>query len=171
MNQRRRMLDGLHQIRPDGILEKRCHGPIDLEISRTDGLAVVGVADHDIAQSAFQIREPITEAKTSHHLGGHADLEGLLPGHGVGHSPEPHHEIAQCPIVHVHHSGPGDSARVDIQAVPMVNMIIDRRRKKIVRQPNRMKVSREMEIDLLHGKYLGIATTGRATLEPKAGTQ
>ena len=53
----------------------------------------------------------------------------------------------------------------------MVDVIVDRGREQIVGQADRVKVTRKVEIDLLHRENLGVATSGGATLHAETGPE
>ena len=94
-----------------------------------------------------------------------------MPGNRVVHPSEANHDVAKRPVIHVHHPWPDDPARVDIQLVPVMDVVVDRGGEKVVRQPDRMKITGEVQVDLLHGENLGIASPCGAPLHAEARPQ
>lgn len=52
-----------------------------------------------------------------------------------------------------------------------VGVVVDQRRKQIVRGGDRVDVASEMQIDVGHGQQLRVAATRCAALEPERGAQ
>ena len=61
-----------------------------------------------------------------------------------------------------------DAAAVDAEAVAPVDVIVDQRRKQIVRRRDGVEVAGEMQVDVFHRHDLGIAAAGRAALHAEA---
>ena len=74
------VLQGLHQVGLDGVLQQGGHGPLGLQIGGGDGLVVIGVAHDDPGQPRLQILQIGGQAQHRHDLGGHGDVEAVLPG-------------------------------------------------------------------------------------------
>ena len=68
MNNGRIVLERLDQIGHKGIPQKRRHGPLGLEISGMNGLAVSGISDDDISQPPLQIRQIFGQTEYRHNL-------------------------------------------------------------------------------------------------------
>ena len=47
-------------------------------------------------------------------------------------------------------------------------MVVEKRRQKVIGGCDRMKITREMEIQILHRHHLGIAAAGRAAFDAEA---
>ena len=84
MDERRIVLERLHQIGRQRILEQRRHRAVGLQIAGADRLLLAGVADDDLAQPLFQILEAGGQAEDRHDLGGHDDVEAVLARIAVG---------------------------------------------------------------------------------------
>jgi hypothetical protein len=77
-------------------------------------------------------------------------------------------DLAQGSVVEVHRPPPCDPARVEIERIAPIELIVEERREQVVRRTNRMEIAGEMEIDLLHRHDLGIAATRGAALGAEA---
>ena len=84
VDQRRIVLQRLHQVRLDRISQQRRHRTLRLELAGDDRLLVARVADHDATDSLLQIGEVVGQAQDRHDLGGDDDVEAILPRIAVG---------------------------------------------------------------------------------------
>src|SRR5690606_32636725 len=98
------------------------------------------------------------EAQDRHDLGGDGDVEPGLAREAVGDTPERGDDLAQRAVVHVEHAAPGHPARVDLERVAPVDVVVDHRAEQVVRAGDRVEVAGEVEVDVLHRHDLGIAT-------------
>ena len=101
----------------------------------------------------------------------HGDVEAGFAREAVGGAAERGDDLAQRPVVHVDGAAPGDAARVDVELVAPIDVIVDHRREQVVGGADGVEVAGEMEIDVLHRHDLGIAAAGRAALHAEAGAE
>ena len=78
------VLQRLHQVRHQRVLEQHGHGAVALEVGGLDRLPVARVADDDVAEPALEVLEVHGEAEDRHHLGGDRDVEAVLAREAVG---------------------------------------------------------------------------------------
>ncbi len=168
MHQRRIVFERLHQIGLHRILEKHRHGAVGLEVARIDGRTIGAIADDDIAEPLFEIGKIRCKAEDRHDFGGDGDIKTALARKTVRHAAERGDERAQRPVVHVHHPPPGDAARIDIERIAPIDMVVDHRREQIMGRRDRMEIAGEMEVDILHRHDLRIATAGSPALDAEA---
>src|SRR5690606_23282660 len=162
---------GLDEVRGDGVLQEHRHGPFGLQLPRQDRLAVAGIAHNDVAQALGQIVQIASKAEDRHDLGGNDDVEAVLPREAVRSSPQGVDDGAQGTVVHVDDAAPGDAAAVEAELVAPVDVVIDQRGQQVVRDADRMEVTGEVEVDVLHRHNLCIAATSRTALHAEAGPQ
>jgi hypothetical protein len=129
------------------------------------------VAEHDVAQPLLEILHRRGEAEDRHHLGSDHDVEAVLPRVAVGRTAQRYDDVAQRPVVHVHHPLPRDAARVDAELVALGDVVVDHRRQQVVRESDGVEIAREVEVDVLHGHDLRVAAAGRAALHAEHGTE
>ena len=165
------VFDGLHEVGLDGLLQQRRHGPLGLQVRSGDGLAFIGVGHHDAPQPGLEVLDAVGQAEDGHDLRRHGDVETRLPGDPVGLAPEADHQVAKGPVVHVHHPSPCDPTGVDSQRVALLEVVVDHRGEEVVGHPHGVDVSGEVEVDLLHGKDLGVASSRSSSLDPEAGPE
>ena len=165
------VLQRLHQVRHQRVLEQHGHGAVGLEVGGLHRLAVARVADHDAAEPALEVLEVHGQAQDRHHLGGDRDVEAVLAREAVGGAAERVDDRAQRAVVHVHDAAPGDAARVEAQRVAPVDLVVEHRREEIVRARDGVEVAGEVEVDVLHRHDLRVAAAGRAALDAEAGTE
>ena len=160
----RLVLEGLHQVRRQRVLQQHRHRAVGLQVARGDRLPVAGVADDDVAEALLQVGERGGEAEDRHHLGGHHDVEAVLAREAVGASAEPHDDVAQRAVVHVEHALPLDAAQVDAELVAVVDVVVEQRRQQVVGEPDGVEVAGEVQVDVFHRHDLRVAAAGGAAL-------
>ncbi len=114
------VLQRLHQVGRERVLEQHRHRPVHLQVARAHRLLVARVADHDVAEALLQILQRGRQAEDRHHLGGDHDVEAVLARIAVGRAAERDRDVAQRAVVHVHHALPLDAAHVDAKLVAVV---------------------------------------------------
>ena len=77
--------------------------------------------------------------------------------------------VAERPIADVEDPRPEDPLRIDVQRVLVMEAVVEKRASEIVGRADRVDVARQVEVEILHRDDLAVATTGRATLDPKTG--
>ncbi len=158
------VLERLHQVGLERVLQEHRHRPVRLEVLRADRLLIACVADHNVAQAFLEILQRGGEAEDGHHLGGHHDVEAVLARIPVGRPAERNHDVAQRTIVHVEHALPLDPACIDAERVAVVDVVVQHRGKQVVRELDGAEIAGEMKVDVLHRHHLCMAATSRATL-------
>ena len=171
MDEGRVVLQRLHEIGRERVLEQRRHGAGGRQVARLHRLLVARLADLDIAEPPLQIGEIRGEAEDRHDLGRHGDVEAGLAREAVGDAAERGDDLAQRPVVHVDDAAPRDAAGVDVELVAPIDVIVDQRREQIVGGADGVEIAGEMEVDVLHRHDLGIAAAGRAALHAEAGAE
>ena len=161
------VLQGLHQVGLEGVLQQHGHRAVRFQLARGHRLAGQAVADDDVAQALLQVLHRGGQAENRHHLGGHHDVEAVLAREAVGRATEGDRHIAQSAVVHVDHPPPGDAAHIDAQLIAVVDVVVDQRGKQVVGQRDGVEVAGEVQVDVLHRHHLRMAATGRATLDAK----
>ena len=168
VDDRRVVLHRLDEIRHQGVAEKHGHGSCGLERRRRHRRLVEGATDDDVAEPTSEIGKAGREAEDSHDLGGNRDVETRLPREAIGDATERGDDVAERPIIHVHDPPPGYATDVEVEAVAPVDVIVDEGGEEIVRRSNRVKVTGEVEVYLLHRYDLRIAAAGGAPLHSQA---
>ncbi len=164
VDDRRVVLQRLHQVGLDGVAQQRRHRAMGLHLRGRDGFEVARQADDDAAQACLQVRQVLGQAQDGHHFGGDDDVETVLAREAVGRAAQADRDVAQRAVVHVHHAAPADAAQVDAQLVAVVDVVVDQRGQQVVRQRDGVEVAGEVQVDVFHRHHLGIAAAGRAAL-------
>ena len=162
---------GLHQVGLDCILQKDGHRPMDVQIPGEHRAAVVVVGHEHPAQPLLQVVDVLGQAQDSHDLRGDGDVKAALHREAVAFAAKAHHDVAQLPIVHVHDPAPEDLLRVNSQFVSFKDVVLQDRGEQVVGRSDGMDVPGEVEVDVLHGDDLGVASSGRASLDAKGRSQ
>ena len=74
-------------------------------------------------------------------------------------------DFAQRAIVHVERAPPGDAAQIDAERIAPIDVIVDHRRKQIVRRGDRVEIAGEMQIDRIHRHDLCVTAPGGPALQ------
>ena len=106
----------------------------------------------------------VAKQKHGHDLGGDGDVEAVLARHAVGDAAEAADDVAQLAVVHVDDALPGDAARIDVEVVTLLDVVVEHGGEEVVRGADGVEVAGEVEVDVLHGHDLGVAATGSAAL-------
>ena len=79
--------------------------------------------------------------------------------------PSPITDVAQRAIVHVDRARPRDAARIDVERVALLQMVVEHRATAAyARCDDRVEVAGEVQVDVLHRQHLRVAAAGRAAL-------
>ena len=81
---------------------------------------------------------------------------------------EPRDDVTQCPVVDVENALPHDAVHVKIERVALKDVVVDECGEKVMRRRDGVKVSRKVEVDVLHGDDLCIAAARRTALHAEA---
>ena len=171
VDERRRALQRLHQVRFERVLQKRRHSALGLEVVGRDGLAVIGIRHNDSAEPGLKIFDIAGEAQHRHDLAGHGNVKPVLSGYALHPAAEAIHDVPQLPIVHIHGTLPGDLLTVDAEGVALLDMVIQHRSQQVVGRTNSVKIARKVEVNVLHGDDLGITAAGGAALDAEHGAE
>ena len=155
VDERRCPAESLHEVRVNRILEQRCHRALGTEVTGRDRLLVVGQPDGDVGQALLQVLQVRGQAQNRHDLGGGGDGEAGLRRHTVGRSAQAGDDVAQRAVVDVHTALPGHTARIDVQRVALVDVVVNERGQRVVGAGDRVEITGEVQVDLLHRHHLG----------------
>ena len=85
-------------------------------------------------------------------------------GHAAG-RPEARDDPAQRSIVHVQCAPPGDRLGVDAELIAVEEVSVDHRREEVRGRADGVDVTREVEVEILHGDDLRLATACAASFD------
>ena len=128
-------------------------------------------AYHDLPDAPFQIFDGSGKAEDRHDFGSNRDVKARFARIAIGNAAQRTDDIAQRPVVHVHHPAPGHAPRVDAKLVAPIDVVVDHRREQIVGRGNGVEVAGEMQVDVFHRNDLRIAAARRTALHAKARTK
>ena len=161
----RSVLERLHEVRLQSVLQQGGHGALGVQITGGDGLLVVSIADDQAGQAGLQVRDVGGQAENCHDLGGDGDVVAVLTRGAVDAAAEAVDDEAELTVVHIDAAAPGDAARVDVEAIALINMVIQHGSQQVVGSADGVEVAGEVEVDILHRDDLRIAAAGRAALD------
>ena len=174
--------ESLHEIGHQGVLEQNGHCPRSPQFICCDWLTGTVQSDHDSSQSLPQIFEVGGQSENRHYLRGRRDIETAVAGHSVFAVADD--DVAQRTIVHVNHPAPGNVIRIEIetlQSLPLQPFVagpffviqsgIDSGGQEIVCGADGVKITGQMQVQIVHRHDLRIPTTGPTSLDPEGRTE
>ena len=171
VDERRRVLERLDEVGRDGVLEQGGHGSLGMQVMGRDGRAVIRVAHDDAPQTLLEVADGGSQAEAGHDLGGHGDVKAVLARHAVGHAAQAAHDAAQLAVVHINDALPRDAPGVDAKLVSLLDMVVEHGGEQVVRRADGVEVTREVQVDVLHGHDLRVAAARSTALDAKDGAQ
>ena len=168
MDERRVVLERLHEVGHHGVLQEDGHGAGRLQLLGAHQLTIAGLADQHPAEPALEVAEIGGQAEHRHDLGGDRDVEAVLARKAVRDPAQAADDRAQRAVVHVDHAPPEDAPLIEAELVAPVDVIVDQRGEQVVRRADGVEIAGEMEVDVLHRHHLGIAAAGGAALHAEA---
>ena len=165
------VLQRLHEVGLHRVLQQHGHRALGLDIAAIDRGLVAAIGDDHRAEARFEVLEIAGEAQDRHDLRGHGDVEPVFAGEAVGDPAQRRGDLPQRAVVHVHHAAPDHAARVDVEIVAPVDVVVDHRRQQAVRAGDGVEISGEMEVHVFHRHDLRAPAPGSAALHPEIRTQ
>ena len=148
--------DGLHQVGLDGVLQQQGQCALHAQVRHGDRGPVIGVAEGDAAQPFAQICHARSEAEHRHDLRRHGDVEPVLARDALGGAAEPDHHFPEGAVIHVQYPLERHPARVDVQLVALVDVVVHQGHEGVVGRRHGVEVAGEVQVDLVHGHHLGV---------------
>ena len=94
------------------------------------------------------------EAKYGHHLGGGRDVKAILARNTVHHAAQTDEYFPQRPVVEVNHPSQHDPARIDLQGIAMLQVVVEHGGQQVVGLFHGVHVADKMQIDGLRWAHL-----------------
>src|SRR6185312_13748836 len=127
VNEGRVVLERLHEVRLERVLQERRHGAVCLEVASEDRLLCRRVPDDDLAEAFLQVLQARGETEDRHHFRGHHDVEAVLPGIAIAWATQAHDDLAQGAIVDVDYPPPRDTTHIEAELVALMDVVVDER--------------------------------------------
>ena len=142
-----------------------------MDIADGNRLAVIGVGNNHSAQALFKVFDAGSKAEYSHDLGGNGNIKAVLSWHAVCNAAKAVNNISELAIIHVYTALPHNAAWINVEAIALLDMVIQHGCAEVVCSANSVEVTGKMKVDILHRNYLGISAARSATLDTKDGAQ
>ncbi len=95
----------------------------------------------------------------------------ILARNAVDLAAQADHYISQGAVIHIETALHKYSSWIDTQRVALLDMVVDHGAAEVVSGSNRVHISREMEVDVLHRKYLSVSAAGSSSLDSENRSQ
>src|SRR5215204_294887 len=169
VDQDRRVLQGLHEVGLYCLFHDDRHDTCGLEVLGGYRVSVGVATDHYPPEAAAHVVKRGGEREDRHRLRGRRDVEAGLARDAIGPGAQPHNDIPQGPIVHVHHPSPGNALQLEVEGIALVEVVVDHGGELVVGLGDRVDVASEMQIEILHRHDLAVAAARGATLDAENG--
>ena len=157
----RNVLQCLNEVRFQGVFQEGCHSAFCMEITCCYrfllGYFTVGISNNNSGKSFFQVFDVTCKTKNCHDLRCNSDVISVFTRHSVCSSAEAVYYVTELTVIHVYASSPCDLSWIDVQSVALENVVVDHCCEQVVCCADRMEVTCEVKVDILHRNYLCIA--------------
>ena len=145
---------GLHQVGEEGVPKEQGHGSCSIEVVRTNRASIKVGSHDDLSQPLPEVRIIACKHENGHHFACGRDVKPVLSNESVRRSTQSNDDVAQGTVVEVDHTGPADPRGVEASFVSVLDVVVNERRKEVVRRGHGVQIAGEMQVDLLHWKHL-----------------
>ena len=80
-------------------------------------------------------------------------------------------DVTEFAVVHINNAFPNDAARVNIESIALLHMVIYHCRKEHMSRGNSVEVTGEVQVNIFHRNYLRVTATSSATFNAHARTE
>ncbi len=163
MHKCRCILQSLNHIRTNSIFQKCRHCAYCLNFFCRNRFSFISISNYNSSQTFFQIFHVVCKTKNRHDFGCYRDDEMIFSCHTIHLASESYRNITKYTVIHIDAAFPYDLFWINVKFISLLNMIIKHCRKKVICRSNRMKISREMKIQIIHRYNLCITAAGSTT--------
>ena len=164
----RYMLQRLNKVWLQGIFQQCTHCTFCMKIACRYRFLLcylaICISDYHLCKTVFQICDVICQAQNCHDLGCNRDIVAILSRHSVCLSAKSVYDKTQLTVIHIHTSSPSDLSRIDVQLIALVDMVVDHCCKQVVCCADRMEVTGEVKVDILHRHNLCVSAACSSAL-------
>ena len=158
-----RMLCGLYKVGVQGITEQYGDSASHTEVAHSEWLSLGSDTEYDIFNTPLQVFLTRCQTEDSHQLRGWGDIEARLVHHAV--APQTSYYIPQAAVVDVEYPLPEDLTKREPFLAMLVDIVVEQGADGVMGRGHGVEIACEVQVDLLHRQYLGIATTSSTTLD------
>ena len=161
MNDSRSSFQSLNQVRFQSIFQKCCHSTFSMKV--TSGYRfllsyfTICITNDDSCKSLLKVCNITCQTQNCHDLRCNSDIISVLSRHSIGLSAKSVYYITKLTVIHIYTSSPSDLSRVDVQCISLEDMVVDHCCQQVVSCTNRMEVTGEMKVDILHRNNLCVS--------------
>ena len=164
----RYVFQSLYQVRLNGILQQSCHCALSLNLACGNRVAVVIVSNDNFCQTLLEVMQAACQAKNSHNLGSNGNVKAVLTRYAVSLAAQAYYDVAQLAVVHIYNTLPRNTARVNVQSVALLDMVVQHCCQQHMCGGDSMEVTGKVQVDVLHRHNLRIAAACSAALNAHA---
>ena len=169
MHKCRCMLQCLHKVRLQSILEEGSHSAFCVKVTGCYRLLLgnlaICVADNDACKALLEVSDVACEAENCHDLGCDCDIIAILTRCAVDASAETVDDESELAVIHVHAALPCDLSRVDVQLISLIDMVVDHGCEQVVGCADCVEVTCEVKVDVFHRDDLCVSAACSTALD------
>ena len=158
----------LHQIGMDGIFQQHGYGTGHTEVFYRKRLTVISESEEDVFDASAEVFHVTGQTKDSHDFRSGSDVESRLHGDAVRLGSQSGDNVTQRTVVHIENPAPKNFFQSETVCLILIQVIVEQRGNHVVCRGDRVKITRKMEVDLIHRKHLCISSSGSSPLHPEA---
>ena len=165
------VLSCLHEVGVDSILQQGYYCACHAKVVDSEWGVIIAHTKHDATDTSVEVIDVARKAEDRHNLRCGSDVEACLCGNAICRATKTRYDVTQRAVVHVEHAAPHNLLQTRLLRAVVVEVVIQERSDKVICRCDGVEVASEVEVDILRGQYLRIATTCCTTLHAEAGAQ
>ena len=167
----RNIFQSLNKVRFNSIFQESCHCTVSIDLTCGNSFACIVISNDDFAQAFFQIAKTGCQAKNCHNFGSNGNVKAVLTRYAMSFATQTNNDVTEFTVVHINNAFPNDTARVNIESIALLHMVVYHCRKEHMSRSNSVEVTGEVQVNIFHRNYLGVTATSSATLYAHARTE
>ena len=171
VHESRSMFRCLHQIGRKSVLQQHGDSAGNAQIFHRERLVVNGKSQKNILDAAAQVVFILGKAQDSHYLRCRSNVEARLARDAVRLASQSCNDVSQAAVVHIKHTVPQHILQRKAIVLVLIHVIVKQCSNHVVSRCYRMKISRKVQVDLIHRKHLRISSAGSSALHAEARTE
>ena len=167
----RNIFQSLNEVRFNSIFQESCHCSVRIDLTSSNCFACIVISNDNLAKAFFQIAKTGCQAEDCHNFGSNSNVEAILARYTVSFATQTNNDVTEFAVVHINNTFPNDTARVNIQSVALLHVVIYHCGKKHVSRSNSMEVTGKVQVNIFHRNYLGVTAASSATFNAHTRTK
>ena len=157
----------LHQVWFDGVFQQDEDGACSTQVLHGEGRAIVFVSQQNGINAIAQVFQAGAQTQDRHDFRRWRNVESSFRWNSVCRTTHAAIDHTQTAIVHVHYPAPQNSLQAIGCALIVVVVVIEQCSDGVVGRSNGVEITGEVQVDVFHGKHLGISAPCSSAFHPE----